>query len=299
MLVDELGALRRFRVLPSSSAPRVRADELDERRDPERPADVMDVEHEYHHAEHDQHVRDNDRQSWHRRSISEANFAEREHRVHEGGDEESHRDLARLVTDERLHDSGRELTHRELHDHHRDRQDQCGQRHHRRCDRGQDLEGGVWSAGQRARYQVEVGCAVGRDGQEGERGAQEHAHHRDKPEARRDLLDNATTSHLVALPARPRTDTRGAGRACERRRLWAIRGPGADPRASTVTRAHDIDDTAVLPPVRAVDSISARPVRHWPRIAAPSSDRHVGVSPSCLARTVHSVLRQVQRCALE
>ena len=30
-------------------------------------------------------------------------------------------------------------------------------------------------------------------------------------------------------------------------------------------RAHDIDDTAVLPPFPAVESISARPVRHWPR----------------------------------
>jgi hypothetical protein len=48
-------------------------------------------------------------------------------------------------------------------------------------------------------------------------------------------------------------------------------------------RAHHIDDTAVLPPVGAVESIPARPVFHWTRIAPPSDDRHVRVSPRCLA----------------
>ena len=72
----------------------------------ERPTDVVDVEHEDDDADDDEQVRDHDREAGYGSSVLEHHFAQREHGVDERGDEESDRDLARLVAQDRLHDPG-------------------------------------------------------------------------------------------------------------------------------------------------------------------------------------------------
>ena len=71
----------------------------------ERSTDVVDVEHEDDDADDDEQVRDHDREAGYRSSVLEHHFAQREHGVDECGDEESDRDLARLVAQDRLHDA--------------------------------------------------------------------------------------------------------------------------------------------------------------------------------------------------
>jgi hypothetical protein len=103
--------------------------------------------------------------------------------VHERGDEESDRKLARLVAEDLLHDPGRELPHRQLDDNHGDRQNEGCQTRHRDRDRRQDRGRRGGSTDDHLGDRLVVECPVERDRPEGDHRPREDAHDRQEPEA--------------------------------------------------------------------------------------------------------------------
>ena len=75
----------------------VPADELDERRDPQRLPDVVHVEDEHHDADDDENERHDHRHAGHGGVIAKAHFTQRQDGVCECGDEDADGELARLV----------------------------------------------------------------------------------------------------------------------------------------------------------------------------------------------------------
>ena len=94
-----------FGIDPVEQLAGIRADELDQRRHAQRTTDVVDVQHEHHHADHHEEIGDDDGKARHRPAILEPHLAQGEHRMNERGDEEADRDLARLVAQDRLDDA--------------------------------------------------------------------------------------------------------------------------------------------------------------------------------------------------
>ena len=176
------------------------ADELDESRDPQRSADVMDVQHEHDDAHDHQQVRHDDGEPGHCPAVFEPNFSQGQHRMHERGDEQADCDLAGFVAQDPLHDAGRELAHGELYDHHRDREDERSQRDHRGGDRGQDRHRGIRSTGERLGDELEVVGLVDPDRPERQDRAQQDADDRYEPQARPDVAEEPVHSHYRALP---------------------------------------------------------------------------------------------------
>ncbi len=103
--------------------------------------------------------------------------------MHESRDEQSDRELARLVAQDALHDPWRELTHGQLDDDHRDREHERGQADHRSRDGGEDHDGGIRPHDERARKRLVVEVAVERNRPEGQQHAREDTEHRDEPQA--------------------------------------------------------------------------------------------------------------------
>ena len=112
-----------------------------------------------------EHERRHDRDAGHvaRAVAVDRHLAEREDGVDERRDEESDRELARLVPQDALHDARRELAHRELDDDHRDREDERGQAHHRGGDGRKDVGRSVRPADDARRQRVVVEVAVDSD----------------------------------------------------------------------------------------------------------------------------------------
>ncbi len=128
------------RVAAVDELPAVLADELDERGDPQRLADVLHVDDEHRDADEHEDERRDDRDAGHLTGAVTVvrDLPDGEDRVDERRDEEADRKLARLVAQDALDDPRRELPHRELHDDHRDRQHERREAHHRRRDGRQD-----------------------------------------------------------------------------------------------------------------------------------------------------------------
>jgi hypothetical protein len=91
----------------------------------------MYIPDEHHDADDDHHERDDDRETRNRTNTLGLNLTERQHCMCEGADEDSDRELARLVFEDALDNSWRELTHGELHDDHGDREHERGETDHR------------------------------------------------------------------------------------------------------------------------------------------------------------------------
>ena len=111
-------------------------------------------------------------------------LAEGEDGVDKGRDEETDRELARLVSQNALHDARRELTHGELDDDHRDRENERGQAHHRGSDRRKDVSRRIRTADEAVGKRLVVEVAVDCNCRERESRPGEHAEHRYEPEAR-------------------------------------------------------------------------------------------------------------------
>lgn len=114
-------------------------------------------------------------------------LSEGEDRVHECGDEEAYRELARLVLQDALDDAGRELAHRELHDDHSYGEYECGEAHHRGSNCLQDDTRSIRSADE-----VAWDCLIGEltvncDRPEREQHPDDNTQHGHEPQSRRDL----------------------------------------------------------------------------------------------------------------
>jgi hypothetical protein len=97
------------------------ADEIDEPRDPQRLAGVVDEEHESGEAGERHQVADEDGEARDRAGLV-VDLAEAEDGEDEGGEEQTDGGLVAPVLEQGAHDPGRELPHGQLHRHERHRQ---------------------------------------------------------------------------------------------------------------------------------------------------------------------------------
>ena len=153
------------RISPVEKRARLVANEFDERGNSECLADVVHVDDEDRDAQENENKRRYERDAWHVAGAVavDGHLAEREDGVDEGRDEETDRELARLVPQNALHDARRKLTHGELDDDHRDRENERGQAHHRGGDRRKDVSRGVRTADEPVRKRLVVEVAVDSD----------------------------------------------------------------------------------------------------------------------------------------
>ena len=205
---------------------RVVTDELDHRRHPQRLADVVHVDHQGRNARQHEDVR---RRHGDARNLSCAvalvhDFADRQHGVHEGCDEEADRELTGLVAKDALHDPGRELPHRQLDDDHRDGEYERRKAHHRDRDRVQDRRRRGRSTDDLLRDRLIVEGSVEGDRAKGDRRAREDTHDRHEPKARPDTHRELSQPHEPrAYPPRRRPMrrvTRWSGSREMRRGAW-------------------------------------------------------------------------------
>ena len=91
---------------------------------------MVHVEHQHGDADEDEHIGNDDGDAGHLTAVLELDLSHRQDGVGEGGDEEPDGELARPVTEERLHDARRELAHCQLNHDHRDGEDERRQRNH-------------------------------------------------------------------------------------------------------------------------------------------------------------------------
>ena len=175
------------------------ADELDQGRHAQGPADVVHVEDQDHDARHHHDEGDDDRQTWHRVPF-DVDLAEREDRVGERCHEQADGDLAWLVLQERLHDARRELTHRELHDDHRDGEDEGCKAHHRQRDGRQDRRGYLRSSGPLSRDHLIVAGPIDGERDDGQEDAAQHAGDRYEPKARSNMVEEAGGHRRAPYP---------------------------------------------------------------------------------------------------
>ena len=125
-------------------------------------------------------------------------FADRQQRMHESGDEQADGELTGPVPQETLNDPGRELAHGELYDHQHDRQHEYRQVHHRSGHRRQDRHRRLRPSDQRWGQESIVVCPVERDRGEGEADPHQDTEDRDQPQARRDVLVELVEDDLHA-----------------------------------------------------------------------------------------------------
>ena len=185
------------RVFAVEELARLLPDELDQRGDAKRLANVVYVDDQHRDADENEQEGSQQRDSGHlARTVAVVDdLADGEDRMDERRDKEPDRELARLVSQDALHDARGELTHRQLDDDHRDREDERGETDHRACDGGEDHHGGIRPDDERSRKCLVVEVAVERDRSEGEEHAREHAKHRDEPEARLQMDENLGELH--------------------------------------------------------------------------------------------------------
>ena len=189
------------RISPVEKRARLVADEFDERRNAECLADVVYVHDEDRDAHENEDERRYERDAWHvaRAVAVDGHLAEREDGVDEGRDEETDRELARLVPQNALHDARRKLTHGELDDDHRDRENERGQAHHRGGDGRKDVSRGIRTADEASGKRLVVEVAVDSDRRERESRPGEYAEHGHEPEARLEVDEQLGAPHRNVL----------------------------------------------------------------------------------------------------
>ena len=177
-------------------------DELDQRRHPQRLADVVHIDHQGGDAREHEHVRrrHGDARNPPRAVPAVDHLSRRQHGMDEGRDEQPDRELAGLIAEDPLHDPRRELPHRQLDDDHRDREHERRQAHHRDRNRVQDCGRGGRPPNEPLRDRLIVEGSVEGDRAERNRHAHKDTHDRHKPETRPDTHRKLSQPHEPGLP---------------------------------------------------------------------------------------------------
>ena len=193
---DNRDSVRRVRLLVGRRIEDVQllacvvADELDQRRDAERAADVVHVQHEHgDRGEHEQECDDDRKPRNGAASVAaHADVTRGQHRMRERGDEDADRELTRPIAQDPLHDARRELPHGQLHDDHRDREHEGREAHHGRRGRRENHQRGIRTPRESLRNQLVVETIVHPERRERDRDAREDTGDGNEPEARPDVV---------------------------------------------------------------------------------------------------------------